>query len=845
LIYPAVALTTDVNEIRLVKIETDFTNSDTLGTDKTFTVSAYLRTNADDGCGIVGYWKLDETSGTTAVDSSGKGNNGTLVNMESGDWVTGRINNALNFDGINERVNLPIGSVINLLTNCTIATWVNWSGSGNSWQRIWDFGTGTTYNMFLTPNNDSNNRLRFAITRTGSSGEQQTNATTPAVFPHDGWHHVAVTIDADNDIHSLYLDGILVGQNTSANLKPSDLGNTNRNYLGRSNYTADPYFNGLLDDVRIYNRVLTPEEIIPLANALRYRDFKDANTPSDTTSLTISTPDDTNEYDLLIAAVATDGDTSSSLQEPSGEGWTEINVDDYSGDGETPSVTHETGRQSLIGLVVNAASVSDPVGIIGSWEPDAIPPITHTKETGTNRALVFIVHAEGNTSGSVPALTSVTYGGQTMTKVVEKVNPSGSTRTYTAALILNNVGITAATTTTFTPTWSSTPASVTYSSVFLENVNQTTLTGATASNATSSGTTITTSALATSNGDMVIEAAACSATGTYTMDNGFIQDIDLSVFGYDGGGGHKSATGEVTLGAWWKLADASESASHQFTWTGNRQAYGWIMHFTGHDSGDPINNFETGNDTDDAPTSPLVNTDAGNCMILRLGAFDGGDITVGYPGLSVGGHTAITMDRSASVLFEDGFESNFNKWTDGGTTDWDRDNNPVHSGSYSAHAGRYDTYLTSDNINTSTYSSFVVAFWYRDRHINGSDNVNLQFYNGSSYNSIFNLGNSTEDQWNYYTVTVTDAQYCKSNFRIRFDAIGMSSSDQDLWIDDVTVSAVGGVSGGAGYVVQSTAGSSGQSNFSLNASNKARMITIAITPGILCHEACCGDLIKP
>ncbi len=192
--------------------------------------------------GLVGYWNMDETSGTIAVDSSGNGNNGTLINMNpTTDWVTGQIGGALDFDGSNNYVSLPIGSVINSLSNCTFAIWVNWDGS-DFWERIWDFGTGTTYYMFLTPKNSYNSRMRFAITTSGMYSEEETDAST--TLSSIGWHHVVVTIDADNHTHKLYLDGNPVGQNTYGYLEPDDLGITNKNYLAKSNFIADPYFHG-------------------------------------------------------------------------------------------------------------------------------------------------------------------------------------------------------------------------------------------------------------------------------------------------------------------------------------------------------------------------------------------------------------------------------------------------------------------------------------------------------------------------------------------------------------------------------------------------------------------------
>lgn len=215
------------------------------------------------------------------------------------------------------------------------------------------------------------------------------------------------------------------------------------------------------------------------------------------------------------------------------------------------------------GLTGNAAITMDasgsagtgPVVMLGSW----LAGTTHTKETaGSNRALIFIAHAERNASTG-PYLSSVTYGGRTMTRVVEVSNSSGSSITYTVAFILNDAGITAATNTTFTPVWSTAPSSVGYSSVFLKNVNQTTLTGAVAGNYTPSGATITTAALTNTSGDMVIDAATSSNTGSYTVNNGFTEALELSISSADGVGGYKPATG------------VSETPSVTFSKTSERQ----------------------------------------------------------------------------------------------------------------------------------------------------------------------------------------------------------------------------------------------------------------------------------
>jgi hypothetical protein len=176
--------------------------------------------------------------------------------------------------------------------------------------------------------------------------------------------------------------------------------------------------------------------------------------------------------------------------------------------------------------------------------------------------LLFIAHAE-RTNGAV-SLNSVTYGGQSMTKVIEREVSSGSPTVYYAyvvAYILNEAGVAAATSPpgTFVPTWSTTPTEVSYASVFLQNVNQTTLTGASASNGVTSGATITTAALATSNGDMVIDAAMCGMPGNYTVNNGFTEAIEQDMATSTCTDGYKSATG------------ADETPSVTFAGTMNRQ----------------------------------------------------------------------------------------------------------------------------------------------------------------------------------------------------------------------------------------------------------------------------------
>jgi hypothetical protein len=201
-------------------------------------------------------------------------------------------------------------------------------------------------------------------------------------------------------------------------------------------------------------------------------------------------------------------------------------------------VPNETDWSSTLSAITEAPGTD--VNIIGSW----LAGTTHTKESGYSRALILIAHEE-STSGN-PALTSVTYGGQTMTKIIE-VNAVSGYGNYVAAFILNEAGVAAATDGTFVPTWSATTSTVAYASAFFSNTNQTTLIGATARNSTTASTPnpITTAALATNDGDMVILGATCGNNGSYTLNNGFTEGVDQSVGtnGITGVTGHKLATG--------------------------------------------------------------------------------------------------------------------------------------------------------------------------------------------------------------------------------------------------------------------------------------------------------------
>lgn len=206
---------------------------------------------------LIAFYEMNQSSGTNAADSSGNNNAAVLSGGTS--WVTGHTNNALGLNGTNAYATLPSG-IVSQLNNFTISTWVKIT-SNSDWARIFDFGTGTTNYMFLTADAGGTPGLRFGISSSGNGSEQQLSTNT--ALPTGVWKHVAVTLSGTTG--TLYVDGVQVAANTSMTLKPSSLGTTTLNYIGKSQF-GDPYLNGAIDDFKIYSRALTATEIAALFN---------------------------------------------------------------------------------------------------------------------------------------------------------------------------------------------------------------------------------------------------------------------------------------------------------------------------------------------------------------------------------------------------------------------------------------------------------------------------------------------------------------------------------------------------------------------------------------------------
>lgn len=224
------------------------------------------------------WYKFDDASGaTTAADSSGNGRNGTLTTLSTGSAAystthqvgTGSLDLTSSSATVGAYVVVPKSlQAMGATTAVTLASWVNLKSVSN-WQRLFDFGTSsTTSYMFLAVQQNKTSPVapHFAISTTGNTNEQVIDMTTPVALSINAWHHLAVVLGAGTTYTgTLYIDGAAVGTNTAMTLRPSDLGASTNNWLGRSQFTtADPMINAYLDDFRIYKRALTAADIATL-----------------------------------------------------------------------------------------------------------------------------------------------------------------------------------------------------------------------------------------------------------------------------------------------------------------------------------------------------------------------------------------------------------------------------------------------------------------------------------------------------------------------------------------------------------------------------------------------------
>ena len=220
---------------------------------------------------LVGWWKFDETSGVMGSDSSPKGFDATHTNLSSANiGVLGKFFNAISFDGQNDYSRPGANSALNWGNgDGTISLWFKTSADyGTSYGCMLINGAGGAlqrrYLMHIDGDDDAvKNTLRFDI-----DDNTSLKKVNSSVSVNDGlWHH-AVGIRRGNEL-KLYLDGSEVLDGPTDITGYGDIDDSEGLTIGATNdslsgIASGQYFNGELDDIRVYNRALSEQEIAAL-----------------------------------------------------------------------------------------------------------------------------------------------------------------------------------------------------------------------------------------------------------------------------------------------------------------------------------------------------------------------------------------------------------------------------------------------------------------------------------------------------------------------------------------------------------------------------------------------------
>jgi regulation of enolase protein 1 (concanavalin A-like superfamily) len=206
--------------------------------------SATVASSTASAAGLVGWWKFDETSGTTAADSSGKGNNGRVVGTAQ--WVAGKVGGAFQFDG-STYIDCGNGASLNVTEQITMAFWFKVDAFTNTWEAFLAKGDGS-YRSARSGGTGN-------ATHMGISGSNYFDA--PTVVTDNEWHFWTGTYDGATAI--IYLDGNVDAQR--AYTGPLGDGSGYNLYIGENAQATGRQLHGLLDDVRIYDRALTAQQI--------------------------------------------------------------------------------------------------------------------------------------------------------------------------------------------------------------------------------------------------------------------------------------------------------------------------------------------------------------------------------------------------------------------------------------------------------------------------------------------------------------------------------------------------------------------------------------------------------
>lgn len=245
--------------------------------------------------GLIAYWNFDEGTGGMAYDSSGNNNNGTIYGAS---WTTGVSGNALRFDGIDDYVEVPHSDILNPPDAVTVSLWFNETSSSPAYScllyKAGEVPTSSGYrDRIYTLWTMSNKKIHFTSTPEGASSQIFYDSPLNSYILNN-FSMLTAVVDTANDYMRIYINGVQVQEGSYLGYDTIRSGNYPLRIGNCFKTSSNQYpFSGVIDEVRIYNRALTPNEIRAFYNSYfepNGNDSSDALSPEPAVQVPVFTP---------------------------------------------------------------------------------------------------------------------------------------------------------------------------------------------------------------------------------------------------------------------------------------------------------------------------------------------------------------------------------------------------------------------------------------------------------------------------------------------------------------------------------------------------------------------------
>lgn len=224
---------------------------------------------ADITTGLLGYWNFDETSGPTAADSSGYARDGSITGVG---FTSGQFGGAFDFNSNGDQVAVPNTGNVFSINTFTLAAWVRPDANAEDTRSdpiIWKVATdGLNHDTYgLAWGTWGGGQNRFALQMERASDDDDFHVAS-AIHSPGQWYHVAASYSPASDQMRIYVNGQREGTINVNNLVPY-MGANSALRIGTTMHTDHGLhgsFDGLIDEVRVYNRQLTDGDVAALAD---------------------------------------------------------------------------------------------------------------------------------------------------------------------------------------------------------------------------------------------------------------------------------------------------------------------------------------------------------------------------------------------------------------------------------------------------------------------------------------------------------------------------------------------------------------------------------------------------